>query len=73
MSETPVWNVRRIATEFAILAIAIGVSYGVVELLRYVLDIPGSRVPVLAIIAVAVLTARLGFTEWLQKLFANRG
>jgi uncharacterized membrane protein YidH (DUF202 family) len=67
MSETRIWSIRRIATELAILAIAIGVSYGVVELLRFTFDMPATRMPILAVIALAVLTARLGFTEWLQN------
>lgn len=72
MPETPVWNARRIATEIMIAVVAIAAAYGVVELLRYVLDIPSTRTPILAIIAVAVMSARLGFSEWLRRIISGR-
>ena len=72
MTEARSWNVRRILTEAVILTAAIGASYGAVEVLRYSFELPATRAPLLPIIVVAILMARVASTGWLQKLLAKR-
>lgn len=73
MTEARSWTVRRILTEVVILAAAIGASLGAVEVLRYVFDLKVTQAPLLPIIVLAVVTARVASIGWLQKLLAKRG
>jgi hypothetical protein len=72
MTEARSWTVRRILTETVILAAAIGASYGAVEVLRYAFDLPVTRAPLLLIIVLAVVMARVASTGWLQKMLTKR-
>lgn len=72
MTEARSWTVRRILTEAVILAAAIGASYGAVEVLRYAFDLPATRAPLLPIIVLAVVMARVASTSWLQCMVTKR-
>jgi hypothetical protein len=72
MTEARSRNVRRILTEVVILATAIGASYGAVEVLRYAFDLPVTRAPLLPIIVLAIVMARVASIGWLQKVLTKR-
>ena len=60
-------------TEVVVTVIAIGAAYGVVELLRFALTLPQPRLPILPLIAVAVIATRLSTTGLIGKILGYNG
>lgn len=64
---------REALTEVVVTFIAIGAAYGVVELLRFALTLPEPRVPILPLIAAAVVAAGLSTAGLIAKLLGYDG
>lgn len=60
-------------TEVVVIMVAIGAAYGVVELLRFALALPEPRIPVLPLIAAAVLATRFAASGFIAKLLGTGG
>ena len=66
-------TVRAALTEVVVIAVAIGAAYGAVALLRFALAIDAPRVPVLPLIAVAVISTRLSAAGFIARLLGQGG
>lgn len=64
---------RAALTEVIVIVVAIGAAYGVVELLRFALTLPQPRLPILPLIAAAVIATRLTTTGLIAKLLGYDG
>lgn len=64
---------RAASTEVVVTVIAIGAAYGVVELLRFALTLPPPPVPLLPVIAVAVIVTRLSTASLIAKILGYNG
>ncbi|MEQ1755803.1 MAG: hypothetical protein ABL973_16900 [Micropepsaceae bacterium] len=64
---------QSVLREIVISSIAVGAAFGVVDLLRWSLDLPAPQIPILPIIAAAVVMARVASSVWLNKLLNSPG
>ena len=66
------FSFRASLTEVVIIAVAIGAAYGVVTLLRFALTLPEPQVPLLPLIAVAVIATRFATGGLMTNLLGRK-
>ena len=63
---------RTITLEIVITLMATGAAWGVVELLRWALDLPAPAIPVLPLILVTIVATRLITSGWMVRLLKSK-
>ncbi len=64
---------RAALAEVVVIAVAISAAYGATALLGFALALPAPRVPVLPVIAVAVIATRFSGAGFIAKLLGQNG
>ena len=64
---------RAALAEVVVIAVAIGAAYGATALLSLALALPDPRVPVLPVIAAAVIATRLSGAGFIARLLGQHG
>lgn len=64
---------RAALAEVVVIAVAIGAAYGATALLGHALALPEPRVPVLPLIAVAVIATRFSTAGFIARLLGQAG
>ncbi|MBX7186755.1 MAG: hypothetical protein K1Y01_16560 [Vicinamibacteria bacterium] len=64
---------RAALADVAVIAVAISAAYGATALLGFALALPAPRVPILPVIAAAVIATRLSSAGFIAKLLSQNG
>ena len=64
--------IRTITLEVVITSVATGAAWGVVELMRWVFDLPPPAIPLLPLILVTIITTRLITSGWMARLLKTK-